>query len=668
MQKPTSLILIAILVLVACADAQQSSDPDKLFLVADFNDDIQNYAGGYYNKFERAPSSASTFLIKDIVRGAGGHSLRVKGDKGDDGFCGVWIQFFDFKSPTKKYFDTTKYKYLSFWVRGEQGGEDFLVKLADQDWIEQEDSLPLGSVGEFMKGNVTKRWKEVLVPLEKFTMLDHRNMGGLTLEFMKPGQQTIYIDDVAFKDERHTPTPKTNLPRSDEGQFVQPPRAMWVWDTKPLLLNPVARQELFDFCDQENINQLWLQILYAFKPNISVADVPTLVAEGKPLELECILHFRDEFRHFIRSAHERGITVHVLDGYPEFAQKIYHAMPLGIVDAVIKFNKNSEPQERFDGIHFDNEPYLISGSRDDARHEQILLEFLDLNAECQRRVREHSDMVFGVDIPFFWHERNLETGQIVGEVTYNGQSKPASFHCIDLLDNVGIMNYRDTADGADGMIAHGRELLAYADKTKQNGKIYMGIETFSYAPTDVWFAVGLPRAEFAKALKGRGQEIGMFSRIDGHRTQIFDDGSNIHVGIELPPDPTPEDKVSITATMAKIALQLGISCDPKLEKDAENIRYEAISSLRRNVEWKNARERDIKDKANGAKYVGVVATRIMLPKITFAQEPYAEIKAQTTAAEAYFSRYKSYTGTAIHYYATYRKKVEETRETFPAAD
>ena len=666
MQKPTPLIFAAILALTACANAQQ--DPDKLFLVADFNNDIQNYAGGYYNKFERAPSTSSTFLMNSVARGSGGKSLRVKANKGSDGFCGVWIQFFDFKSPTKKYFDTTKYKYLSFWVKGEKGGEDFLIKLADQDWIEQEDSLPLGQVEEFLKGGVTQQWKEVIVPLEKYTMLDRKNMGGLTLEFMTPGQQTIYIDDVAFKDEPDTVTPTTHESRSEVSNFVQPPRAMWVWDTKPLLLNPVARQDLFEFCLRENINQLWLQILYAFKPNISVAAVPTLVAEGKTLEVECILHFRDEFRHFIRAAHAQGITVHVLDGYPEFTQEMYHAMPLAIVDAVIKFNKNSEPQERFDGIHFDNEPYLISGTHDDARHEQVLLDFLNLNVECQRRVREQSDMVFGVDIPFFWHERNLETGQTTGEITYNGQSKPASFHCIDLLDNVGIMNYRDTADGADGMIAHGRELLAYADKTKKNGKIYMGIETFSYAPTDVWFAVGLPRTEFAKALKDRGREFGLFSRIDGHRTQIFDDGANIHVGIELPAEPTPEDKVSITATMAKIAHQLGASCDPQLKENASAIRDEAMSSLARHVEWRNTRERDIRDPSSKDKHIGMVATRIMLPKITFAQEPYAEIKTQTAAAEEYFSRYKSYAGTAIHYYATYRKKVEETRETFPVAD
>jgi len=666
MQKPTSFIFAAILALTACVNAQQ--DPDKLFLVADFNDDIQNYAGGYYNKFERAPSTSSTFLMKKNARGNGGQSLRVKANKGSDGFCGVWIQFFDFKSPTKKYFDTTKYKYLSFWVKGEKGGEDFLVKLADQDWIEQEDSLPLGLVGEFLKGGVTQQWKEVLIPLERYTMLDHKNMGGLTLEFMESGRQTIYIDDVSFKDDPHTATPTTNEPRAEASHFVPPPRAMWVWDTKPLLLNPAARQDLFEFCLRENINQLWLQILYAFKPNIPVASVPTHVAQGKRLEVRCILHFRDEFRHFMRAAHAQGITVHVLDGYPEFAQEMYHAMPLAIVDAIIEFNKKSEPQERFDGIHFDNEPYLISGARDDARHEQILLEFLDLNVECQRRVREQSDMVFGIDIPFFWHERDLETGQIVGEITYNGQRKPASFHCIDLLDNVGIMNYRDTADGADGMIAHGRELLAYADKAKKNGKIYMGIETFSYAPTDVWFAAGLPRSEFAQALTGRGREFGLFSRIDGHRTQIFDDGANIHVGIELPAKPTPEQKVSITATMAKIALQLGASCDPQLKEEAQNIRDQAMTSLARHVEWRKARERDIRDKANGGKYVGMVATRIMLPKITFAQESYAEIKAQTTAAEEYFSRYKSYAGTAIHYYATYRKKVEETRETYPAAD
>ena len=51
----------------------------------------------------------------------------------------------------------------------------------------------------------------------------------------------------------------------------------------------------------------------------------------------------------------------------------------------------------------------------------------------------------------------------------------------------------------------------------------------------------------------------------------------------------------------------------------------------------------------------------VVPKITFAQEPPDEIKAQVDAAEDFFSKYKNYAGIAVHYYMTYKKKLEQSK-------
>lgn len=639
-------------------DAQQ---PGKnVLLVADFDQGIRNHLGGYYNKFERSPSASSTFLSHDVRRGGGGRSLRVSVDRQEEGFCGVWMHLFDFRAPLRdrQYFDSRGYKYLSFWVRGEKGGERFTVKLADEKWVLQEDALPVGDVNEFLRRGVTTQWQEVRIPLERFTLLHKDRLGGVTLDFDTPGKHTVYIDDVAFKTSRRAHIPVT--PKSDTTEIAKPqyPRAMWVWSTRDLLLKDQPRADLFEFCRRENINQLWLQLLYAFEPGFDLNTVPT---KGLPKNVKCIVHYRDEFRRFLREAHEKGIAVHVLDGYPEYAQKEFHALPLAIVDAVIDFNNQSQPGERFDGLHFDNEPYLLIGTRDRARYKQILREFLDLNSKCQQKVREKSEMVFGVDIPFFWHDRDPRTGEIVGEVDFNGQTKAASFHCIDILDNVGIMNYRDTADGADGMIAHGMDILEYADQADK-AKIYMGIETFSYQPTDVWFAVGLPRELFSKAVEKSARDFAHLSRINGYRTQIFDDGANVHVGIELPPDPSEEEKNNIRAAMVLIAKRFGASAYRDLVPKVDDLRQQLHTGVRHDVEWDNSRDRDIVNTQDKTRYAGVVAVSIMLPKITFAQETYGQITTQVGAAEEFFSRYKSYAGIAIHYYETYRAKMEQVQQ------
>ena len=49
----------------------------------------------------------------------------------------------------------------------------------------------------------------------------------------------------------------------------------------------------------------------------------------------------------------------------------------------------------------------------------------------------------------------------------------------------------------------------------------------------------------------------------------------------------------------------------------------------------------------------------MLPKITFAGTSHPELRAEMKMADEEFSRYQSYAGLAIHYYETYRAKVEE---------
>ncbi|MBN1270510.1 MAG: hypothetical protein JXB04_13050 [Kiritimatiellae bacterium] len=646
---------LAVAVQLACPRpgiAGEPLDPRSLRMIADFNDGVQNFLGGYYNKFESPPSSAATFLSPEIFRGGGGRSLRVEAHQKPGGFCGVWMHLYDFRAEERRYFDTRNYAFLSFWIRGEAGGEKFTVKMADEHWIGIEDSVPLGPVDKYLPGGVTTNWQEVLVPLAEATTLDRMNMGGLTLDFTEPGDHTVYLDDVCVKT-----TPKIATPEADSAAVgAEPvvttyPRAMWVWHTKPLLMDAAQRKTLFDFCREENVDTLWMQILSRSEPGVDAFLVPT---GAPPTECRVDLEYPDELRAFLREAHGAGVKVHGLDGYPEYVQKECHPVPLGIVDAVIAFNRESEPEERYDGIHFDNEPYLLIGWHDKARREEILKEFLDLNKEIQRRVRTEPGLVFGVDIPFWFQARNDQTGEIAGMATYNGVRKAASYHCIDLLDNVGIMDYRDAADGADGIIVHAADLLDYADQAN-GAKVYIGVETFTYPLIDVWFVVGLPHELFEKMFRGAGGKCARLSRVRDLRTQMFDDGANIHVGVELPPEPTPEQDRQLRGALADIAGHFSAASHPALREKVDSIRMDAEFGVSGNVEWTNPRKRDIDLGEGQAAIPGFVATSIMLPKITFADETYEYMQEQLRASEAEFVRHKSFAGMAIHFYDTYRQ-------------
>lgn len=657
--KSLTTLLFACLLTIGSA-AQASSDT---LLVADFNEGNQNALGGYFNKYERSASKATVSLNASTFRGTEGKSFEIKAKKREDGFCGAWIHLFDFRADTKEYLDASAYEYLSFWVKGKKGGELFTVKLADQRLIEIEDSAEVGAITDFLPDGVTKEWQEVFVPLSQLGALDVTKLGGITFDFDSPGNYTIYIDDIVLKKTKDatlaSATESADPETVDAPALTRevPPRTLWVWTVFEILENKNNEQDkVFEICERENVDRLWLQIPAKYEPDVDLAaDVEDL----QPSEFKVSLLHEKKLRKFIRKAHEKGIKVEALDGYPEFAQKPYHFIPLAIVDAIIDYNKRVKPEERFAGVHFDNEPYLIVGWHDKERRERILREFLELNVECQRRIHENSDMEFGIDVPFWWNAPDPETGGYIGDVTFNGERKPAVFFCIDLLDNIGIMNYRDTTYGVDGIIAHASPILDYAEKAGKDS-IYVGLEVFRYMPTEVWFPFGLPRDEFSKALQNDANQLGYQSRINGFRTQLIDDGVNIHVGIEVPSEPDDATRMKMNETLTEIGRRLGvIQLENPSPRDLKKVSMYIQQEITRNPEWENYELIDIVDMEALRLHPGFKATSIMLGKTTFADESYSEFKEQLSSAEDELTKRPAYRGTALHYLRVLDEKFHE---------
>ena len=654
-----SLVWIALV--VGAVSLTEAAPPAKLLLVDDFEGGQQNRLGGFHEKYQAGDSVAVLDRDARVHRGRAGSSLAVQADRRATGYCGVWLQFFNFRAPQRQYFDARPYGYLSFWVKGQTGDERFTVKLADRKWIEKEDSIAVGEIRQFLPKGVTTNWQEVLIPLAPIKSLDLQQLGGLTIDFAAPGRHVLYIDDISFKVTASIATPQNETAGTTGSSAITAPRAMWVWEPRVVLHDAVQREQLLTFCRDEAIEQLWMQLDYQIagqSPHEALA--PTTASSGSAgsgwaaaNRVTCELPDPGAWRRFLTEAHQARIQIHALDGSPEFALKPRHAVPLAVVDAVIDFNRESTPEQRFDGIHFDNEPYLLLGWEGRTRREQILREFLELNVECQRRVRTQSGLTFGIDIPFWWQELDAATGKPQGEVTFAGKKKPASHHCIDLLDQVGIMNYRDAAEGADGLIAHGQDLLAYADKSGA-ARIHMGVETFLSPPADVWFVVGLPRKRFEAAVRGAGRELASLSRVDGLRLHRLDDGQNVHVGLELPAEPTADDLKRIQSHLTQIAERFGAVSPAVSRTQVAAFRHQAETAVRVDPEWSGFRTRDIA-RSSGPELAAFVATNTMLPKITFADNTLDDLHAQLKSAEESFRRSKQFGGMAIHSYESFQK-------------
>ena len=155
-------------------------------------------------------------------------------------------------------------------------------------------------------------------------------------------------------------------------------------------------------------------------------------------------------------------------------------------------------------------------------------------------------------------------------------------------------------------------------------------------------------------------QFSYLSRINGFRTQLIDDGVNIHVGIEVPDNPDEDMQEKINETLAQIGRHLGIKnqndiSKRHLKKAAAYVQKE----ISKNPEWKDYEPIDIVDTERLEWYPGFKTVSIMLGKTTFADESYDEFKSQLETAESELINYPAYTGTAIHYFKVLNKKFYE---------
>lgn len=224
----------------------------------------------------------------------------------------------------------------------------------------------------------------------------------------------------------------------------EPPRAMWVWDVK-IAGSQEASLRLVDFCISRRINLLYLSA-FAFSDNA-----------------------RKAYRSFNTLAHKNGIKVHALAGDPRWCIEKYHKQPIKWARNVLDFNKESQPHERFDGIHSDAEPYVL-GKVWEVEKQMLLKWYLDLNQKIMDLIDvEEARITFAADIPF-WYDDDASM-----QVEWHGAVKPPSYHVLDTIDEITVMDYRNFAEGPNGSITLVKYEMEYAGKLGK--KVYIGQET-----------------------------------------------------------------------------------------------------------------------------------------------------------------------------------------------
>ena len=232
------------------------------------------------------------------------------------------------------------------------------------------------------------------------------------------------------------------------------PRALWVWegDTESLVLDPAAADQAIALARREGVRTFYL---YAdsFQDHNLISDQP------------------QKWQQLLRRLHAAGISVHALLGSAYLHTEGYvlpenRKQALAMVERVLLFNaRTASVDARFDAIHFDIEPHQLP--QWDSDRDGLLREFLDLGqAYMDLKRKLGSDIPVGPDIPFWLDGISL---------SWQGQTRSVAEHAIRLFDFVTLMDYRNRAEGSDGIIAHAQDEM---DLAKRLGRrVIIGVET-----------------------------------------------------------------------------------------------------------------------------------------------------------------------------------------------
>lgn len=181
---------------------------------------------------------------------------------------------------------------------------------------------------------------------------------------------------------------------------------------------------------------------------------------------------------FVAEAKARCIDVQLLFGRATWLRPAEQANAVALVDKSVAFAKK-HPTAAPIGVHFDVEPHGLPEWHSDVwdgNNETLVGQYLDLLAKL--KTAAGATLELSVDIPF-WYDGTHQ-------VTRAGKRRPAMELVIDAVDVTTIMDYRDVADGSDGIVANAMAELTYGSSVGK--RVVVGLETkCGLTPTSVTF-------------------------------------------------------------------------------------------------------------------------------------------------------------------------------------
>ena len=425
--------------------------PGGLFFINRFHLGPYGPQSGYFGTFAKAPSHIDASLG---VAPDGSRALVVDFQHHQPGYAGVWQHLYRTKAkPSQRVFlDVRQARYLTFSIRGKRGGEEMTLKMADQRWEQKGDSIVIGKVSQFLpQKKILPAWQRAWIDLYKVDgPIKHKELASIVFLAQGTGQSKVYLKDLALAS---SPGVRFPGPARATPSYGKQRKAMWLWETAKIMASPKETHAVADFCRRHGFTDIFIQLPYKARQ-----EKGRWVLSWDPAKL----------RPLVAGLHRAGVRVDALDGAPKMALTSGHALALAALEKVITYNRSSKPEERFQGIRFDIEPYLLP-EFEGVKKQDILRQYLHLLAQMHKRALA-AGMTLGADIPFWYDELNAYY-----EPNAMLEGRPFSQHILDRVDNIGLMDYRTRGYGPDGVVAHALGELRYAARRRK--QVFVGLET-----------------------------------------------------------------------------------------------------------------------------------------------------------------------------------------------
>jgi len=197
------------------------------------------------------------------------------------------------------------------------------------------------------------------------------------------------------------------------------PKGTWIWDSSMIEKD---QDHIISFASAHDVTAIYLQVNRDIAPKV--------------------------YEDFIRSAKEKQIRVEALAGRPDWAYKVNQDQIQKFIAWTLQYNTSVTAQARFDGLHFDIEPYLLAEWK--TKKEMILDSWIQ-NLRFIEKETKGSGLKITLDVPYWLNSVKVPNTQY-----------SFSAWLLEKFDSLVIMDYRNHALGKNGIVENAQAMLREA--------------------------------------------------------------------------------------------------------------------------------------------------------------------------------------------------------------